>query len=81
MLEITKAAIREMGGIICESLYDSKVMRVRFDHDNFILVKTGNGKWIVNLNDQLSMCDESDVPRTLKFQLKMEYFNENYISD
>jgi len=55
MLENTKTAIREMGGIICESLYAAKVMRVRFDHDNFILVKAGNGKWIVNLNDQLSM--------------------------
>ena len=80
MREETKTAIRQMGGVICESLYDSKVIRIRFDRHNFILVRTGHGKWIVNLNEQLSMCPEDEIPRAIDFQLKMEYFNENYIA-
>lgn len=57
MLESTKSAIREMGGIICESLYDAKVMRVRFDHDNFILVKAGtvSGLLILTINSACVM--------------------------
>lgn len=80
MRDETKTVIRQMGGVICESLYDSKVIRIRFDQHNFILVRTGHGKWIVNLNEQLSMCPEDEIPRAIDFQLKMEYFNENYLA-
>lgn len=40
-------------------------------------------RWVVsyvNLNEQLSMCPEEEIPKAIDLQLKMEFFNENYIA-